>query len=596
VTLGVVAAACAQTANPPLPPAVYSRQNVFPIPFRIEGGSAAAKGEVQLYLSEDRGATWQIAGRAPLTGTQFNFRANRDGEHWFMVRTLDSMGVLRPDGPAAPELRVVIDTAQPEINLETTRGQDGEIRARWRITDANLKPQTFKVSHQIRGAGDSWHDAAVDPLKQEPSGNSWSGEAAWWPDDTTKTLTVRIEVSDLAGNRATTQSLVEPPFKPAESIAQSTLPPPSENRAAQPKPHATPWPAQESNRTPSHDAGEPVGLPQMSETFPGSTADAKSRGPVARRASDNGERTRPSNWSPNRTEEVLPSPPGWPNDLQERTDRPVSDTVTKPAVTEEHPIETVPSEKRPPQDELKLSPANDTDHGPTAFDGQMLPRGVRPRMVNRRRFEMEYDVSSIGPEGIGKIELWGTRDGGRTWNLFQVDNDNRSPIVVNVNAEGLYGFRMVVETSTGLRGTPPGSGDLPEVWVGVDTNKPQAKLWIADAPTAVRPCELSIRWNADDEMLAARPVSLSFSDSPTGPWSTIAAGLENTGRYDWRLDNRVPDSIYVRLEVRDEAGNSLVVDTPEAVSVARIRPQGRILNVRPVGDAARKLGPTSTLR
>src|SRR5581483_10530943 len=83
MTLAVAATAWAQ-AQRELPKAVYSRQASFPIPFRVEGGQTPGiKGEVQLYLSEDRGGSWKLAGRAPLAGTQFDFRAPRDGEYWF---------------------------------------------------------------------------------------------------------------------------------------------------------------------------------------------------------------------------------------------------------------------------------------------------------------------------------------------------------------------------------------------------------------------------------------------------------------------------------------------------------------------------------
>ena len=57
-----------------------------------------------------------------------------------------------------------------------------------------------------------------------------------------------------------------------------------------------------------------------------------------------------------------------------------------------------------------------------------LPPGERPRMVNSRTFELEYDVDSVGPSGIGRVELWGTRDGGQTWRRFTVDSDKRSPL------------------------------------------------------------------------------------------------------------------------------------------------------------------------
>ena len=218
----------------------------------------------------------------------------------------------------------------------------------------------------------------------------------------------------------------------------------------------------------------------------------------------------------------------------------------------------------------------------------VLPAGIRPRMVNSRRFELGYDVDSIGSDGISKVELWGTRDGGRNWQCFGTDRDTRSPFPVTVDAEGVYGFRMIVETTSGLRGATPHSGDLPEIWVGVDTSKPTAQLVSAQPQPASKTTEVVMRWEAEDQLLAARPITLLFSQSPTGPWTVLASGLENTGEYHWRIDARIPDSIYIRLEVRDEAGNVRAVETSQPVSIDRIRPQGRILDVRPIGEARQR--------
>ena len=62
-------------------------------------------------------------------------------------------------------------------------------------------------------------------------------------------------------------------------------------------------------------------------------------------------------------------------------------------------------------------------------------------------------------------------------------------------------------------------------------------------------------------------------------------GLENTGKFAWRLDNRAPDRVFLRLEVRDEAGNIQNFVSSDAVSLDPVRPKGRIRDVRPIGDS-----------
>ncbi len=60
------------------------------------------------------------------------------------------------------------------------------------------------------------------------------------------------------------------------------------------------------------------------------------------------------------------------------------------------------------------------------------------------------------------------------------------------------------------------------------------------------------------------------------------------GLYNWRFDNRVPDRIFLRIEVRDEAGNVGEFQTAEPISLAANRGQLRIRSVRPMdGESAR---------
>jgi hypothetical protein len=214
------------------------------------------------------------------------------------------------------------------------------------------------------------------------------------------------------------------------------------------------------------------------------------------------------------------------------------------------------------------------------LDFSLLPAAVRPRMVASDRFELEYEIESVGPSGVAKVELWGTRDGGRTWSDFAADTDNRSPVTATVNGEGIYGFRILVRSGSGYGGRPPAEGDLPDVWVGVDLTKPTCKI----TGTEVSPdsTELVIRWEASDDVLDPRPITLLFAESTAGPWTPIASGLENTGSYRWKLDNRVPPQVVLRVEARDEAGNVGSADLAEPVALDRHRPEGRIRGIRPI--------------
>lgn len=216
--------------------------------------------------------------------------------------------------------------------------------------------------------------------------------------------------------------------------------------------------------------------------------------------------------------------------------------------------------------------ANQPTPPPAARNPAAPPRS---RMVNSRVFELEYDVSAAGPAGVSRVELWGTRDGGRSWSSFAVDDDNRSPLLVKTDAEGLYGFRVVVRTGNGQGGQPPKSGDPPQIWIGVDLTPPALRL-LRVQPVAGQPGHLQIAWEASDSLLSERPISLFYSGGPQGPWLPIAGGLANTGQYMWLAERNVPDRVFIRVEARDEAGNTAAAQTPYPILLQRDLPTAQI--------------------
>jgi hypothetical protein len=167
---------------------------------------------------------------------------------------------------------------------------------------------------------------------------------------------------------------------------------------------------------------------------------------------------------------------------------------------------------------------------------------------------------------------------------FGVDPDNRSPIRVTVPAAGVYGFRLVVNGANGAAAPTPVAGDQPELAIGVDLTEPQGDLQAAEIGQGTLADHLLIRWTASDENLEPRPIALFYSAEPQGPWSTIATDIDNNGQYAWRLLRQVPEKLFLRLEVRDKAGNVAVKTSPAPVMLHLPQPTGRFRNVRPVQD------------
>lgn len=231
----------------------------------------------------------------------------------------------------------------------------------------------------------------------------------------------------------------------------------------------------------------------------------------------------------------------------------------------------------------EASQGGEASRRPGGEDQSLPPLGARrPWMIRSRAFELKYDLPQAALRSR-RVEVWGTANSGETWQRYSVDADGQSPAAVTVPAEGLYGFKLVVQNDQGLVEFPPARGDEPDVWIQVDLTRPNCRLIRAEQGRAPRENELTIEWEASDDHLGQLPITLEYSRSLQGPWQPIAPELPNTGRYVWIMPERTPTAFHLRLRVRDEAGNEGEFITAEKVAPARPA-AGRIFDVHPTQD------------
>ncbi len=133
---------------------------------------------MQLHVSENGGPWRPYANVAPMNGSIL-FRASRDGEYRFLVRTKDDHGELQPPGPPHAELTVILDTDPPVLELLVERGQGGELHARWRVRDPHLRPDSLRLEYQV-GPDGPWVPVAIDmPVM---GATTSAREATWMPE------------------------------------------------------------------------------------------------------------------------------------------------------------------------------------------------------------------------------------------------------------------------------------------------------------------------------------------------------------------------------------------------------------------------------
>lgn len=629
----------APTATPAVPDAIYWKQQLFLIPYKWPGASDPAIARaVYLFVSRDRGASWQKISDAKPEVKAFNYRAEGDGEYWFAVRTLDARGQLWPAGPYQPELRVIVDTTIPRIDeLHARTTETGAIDIQCRATDINLNPGSLRIEVQLSPSA-PWQPAPLQiadaaspssqPLAPTPALPSLAApstpfHATYTPPTGVHPLAVRATIFDRAGNSAVYQTpvdstpLVTGPLlsQPAMSapIAQSaTSPPVATTPSAPPPTSAAPtggwasnpgtatlpvappatqnWPAGATARAPfqlwTTGAAKPddgvtaYGSPEIGGAGPTLNVGSVpvTFGSAPPRANPNSAHVAAAGpsfgeASPTAANNNGRVPAHFAGAV--RTDN--ESSIAGPSLV---PVASSPA-------------AQQAANKPIAPIGGNAPPthrpGTQPKLVGSRTFALEYDLDDNSQAGVTRVELWGTRDGGQTWNRYSVDDDSRSPLIVTVDDEGLYGFKIMVQTATSAAITPPHSGDEPELWVSVDLKRPIIELTSIERGSGNLADHLVLHWRVQDNNLEPRPISLFFSSRATGPWNVIAANLENTGEYAWRVERYVPTRIYLRAEARDQAGNLAAFQTRDPVEFSAAQTSGRLRPAPPANAA----GPTA---
>jgi hypothetical protein len=227
---------------------------------------------------------------------------------------------------------------------------------------------------------------------------------------------------------------------------------------------------------------------------------------------------------------------------------------------------------------------------------------TRTNAINYLTFDVGYELESHGPSGISRVDLWVTRDDGRSWLKWSQHDGKGSSLRVNLNVpanpqpEGTYGFRVVPVSGAGLSEREPAAGDTPDLRVVVDITPPQLDLFppVSD-PTS--PDTLVIQWKATDKNFMDDPITIEWSDKPTGPWQPVATGgdvvqavagttpvlrrLPNTGQYAWRVPAGLSPRVYLKVCARDAAGNVREVITRDPVLVDLVKPRAKISGIVP---------------
>ncbi len=462
-------------------------------------------------------------------------------------------------------LKVVVDTKSPELSLSIDTDERGDMKASFVIRDANPIGSGLRLEYQTEQS-QSWIPIQFTNSLQGLS--ELSGTGTWEIPGGSRQMVVRLIARDAAGNESEVTRL---PQVPKTAFGQGNMQLASGASGSR---FAPTFP----NSKPNGNVGPaPVGLPQHNKSFPPNVDGPIPIGkPVVMNLPATNAAAAPKSL-PDPSSETIPSSGGY--SLRKLDDVEVAQPGNSDEVLKLDGSSGTPAMKLPDLDDYKTivgNAAEETHASPTMTD--------KPFYSSSRAFSLDYEVDSPASAPISAVELWGTTDGGKSWERWGTDPDGVSPFEIKVETEGLFGFRMVIVGTNGLASNRPRNGDNADAWIHVDTEMPTARISSALYGKGAEAGSLVIEYSAKDRFFGERPIAFSFSELPTGPWTTIASGVRNTGRFVWPADPSLPRRIYLRIEAHDEAGNVAEHKMDLPVDIEGLAPRGRIQGFRPLGN------------
>jgi hypothetical protein len=542
-------------AAPPAPDYYPLASRTIKLPIKYERDRKGIR-QVKLYVARNGENTWYQEAAVPPDRDAFTFLAKEDGIHWFTMVEEDLQGKNVPADltRTPPDLKVLVDTVQPRIQFTSAKQTGDEVVVEWVVDDRNPDENKTQVHFRPAGSDGYWQEVTL------PAG---SKSGVRFSAGTTNAVAVRVTAFDAVGNKSEATRELGAPSTTTTTTTTSMSP----TTALPPTTPVSP-PAGTGAAGSSSSPGSPIPPPD-------------SLAPLA-----------PKGPAPALT--VSPGP-GTPTGSSSGSPAPAA--AVQPLPTADPRQNTLAAGSAP----VAVWSGNPPAASPTVE----VSRG---QTINFLSFDLGYEVEARGPSGISRVDLWVTRDDGKTWLKWSQSDGKGSSVRVNLGVpgnpqpEGTYGFRVVPVCGAGLSEREPAAGDAPDLRVIVDVTPPHLDLFppVGDPKSSDL---LIIQWKATDKNFTDEPISIEWSDKPTGPWQPVATGgdgvqqatvtapalqrLGNTGSFAWRVPAGLPPKVHLKVTARDAAGNEKTVVSRDPILVDLVKPRAKVSGI---------VGPASTPR
>ncbi|MDQ7778519.1 MAG: Ig-like domain-containing protein, partial [Planctomycetota bacterium] len=473
------------------------------IAVRASDAGPAGLGAVELHVSTDGGASWNIAVTETVSPQLISLPLE-DGLYGLSAVAVDKAG-NRSRMPTIPQCELLVDTKKPTIFLRgiplepgTALFKGGDpVTICWEAADDNLAPRC--VGLRIR---DKKSDKWTALVEGEAPVNTYT----WTTPKTSGEFVLEVSAADRVGNSGAVEVMLEidadPPVVTLGSFRDG-------GEFAGTRSHDILWEASDA-----HFGELPISI-WFSQDGGANWA------PVAKEVKNSGK----YHWT-------APTLNAYGSCLVKVQAR---DSVGNFA-------ESVSDKKF------------------TLVSSAPAPRVRVPRITKETKFAADIELPA-GSVALDTLEIWVTSDNGVRWQLYK---KSEKPVPASVELslpDGRHGIWLVCTDVLGNRGAEPAARIEPEVTVIVDTHPPELLTFGPKRGDVVRgEAIIDLGWEARDPNLPQSPVNIRQSEDGRVSWSTPGINLGVAGRHRLNMPAKT-GPVVIEVTAADEAGNVASVET-----------------------------------
>jgi hypothetical protein len=207
-----------------------TRQTLLSLPFSLPEDELNRQypDEILLFVALNGNPNWDFVSRTTPDAGRFVYRARVDGEYQFLIQAAFRAEDGTPYTRTLGRRQVLVDTRPPRVLLKGDRRAGGEVSVAWQVEDRSLADDSLKLTYRV-GSDGHWQPVAIDRGGVMRTEQTESGRVKWWVGESDRTIEVRGEFTDRAGNLAVCHCQLESgtedraaPIQSVSRVGQST--------------------------------------------------------------------------------------------------------------------------------------------------------------------------------------------------------------------------------------------------------------------------------------------------------------------------------------------------------------------------------------